>query len=101
MFEQKEMRNLKICASVIVGTLALTTFSGGFYLLYCDHMLSHPTDFFTGVGIALGSAATMTSIGYCAVKSRFFKPEGYHIQQNNKLTEISDKYVIAPASGLV
>ena len=70
MIAQKNIRNLQIAATVVLGSLSIATFSSGFFLIYADYISA--SDFFSGVGIGLASASAMASISACAMSSRFF-----------------------------
>lgn len=91
MLEKKDCRNLLISASVIMGTLAISTIATGLYLIYQGN-ISH-VHFSAGLASGFFAGGTVAGIGYCATKNIFFKndnqkkpesDENFYLLSNNR-----------------
>jgi hypothetical protein len=93
MLEQIQRKDLQIAASVVFGTLAISTIATGLYLISTEYV--DPKHFLIGLTAGALSATTMSTIACCYIKNGFFSQKSNNNTQNEKtITNIENSYLL-------
>lgn len=93
MLEQIQRKDLQIAASVVFGTLTISTIATGLYLISTEYV--DPKHFLIGLTAGALSATTMATIAGCAIKNGFFGQRSNNNTQDEKtIKNVENSYLL-------